>query len=64
MVPNRESKSSGSENTYPEDLTELDTIRVEIAEMAGQAVRWLVKKSLFALLLLAFTADFLVQFPA
>jgi DNA polymerase IV len=48
VVPNRESKSSGSENTYPEDLTELDTIRVEIADMAGHAVRWLVKKSLFA----------------
>jgi DNA polymerase-4 len=48
VVPDRESKSSGSENTYPEDLTELETIRAEIADMAGHAVRWLVKKSLFA----------------
>src|SRR5438034_49220 len=35
VVPNREAKSSGSENTYPEDLTDLDMIRAEIAEMAS-----------------------------
>ena len=27
VEPNREAKSSGSENTYPEDLTDLETIR-------------------------------------
>jgi DNA polymerase-4 len=48
VVPNRESKSSGSENTYPEDLVDLATIRTEIAEMAGHAVRWLARKTLFA----------------
>jgi DNA polymerase-4 len=48
VVPNRESKSSGSENTYPEDLTDLATIRAEIAEMAGHAVRWLARKTLLA----------------
>src|SRR5882757_6766885 len=30
VVPNREAKSSGSESTYPEDLTDLTTIREEI----------------------------------
>src|SRR5438034_7920465 len=35
VVPDRKAKSSGSENTYPEDLTDLDMIRAEIAEMAS-----------------------------
>src|SRR5262249_55165871 len=48
VVPNRETKSSGSENTYPEDLTDLDQIREEIADMAGHAVSWLARKSLLA----------------
>src|SRR5207244_709687 len=48
VVPNRETKSSGSENTYPEDLTDLDTIRGELAEMAGHVVSWLTRKSLLA----------------
>jgi len=47
-VPNREAKSSGSENTYPEDLTDIDTIRVEIAEMATHAISWLARKGLRA----------------
>jgi DNA polymerase-4 len=48
VVPNRETKSSGSENTYPEDLTGLAVIREEIAEMAAHAVAWLGRKALFA----------------
>ncbi len=48
VVPNREAKSSGSENTYPEDLTDLDTIRSEIAEMASHAISWLARKQLLA----------------
>src|SRR5215831_18767858 len=48
VVPNREVKSSGSENTYPEDLTDLDTIRHEIAEMASHAIAWLARQELFA----------------
>jgi DNA polymerase-4 len=48
VVPNRECKSSGSENTYPEDLTELARIRLEISEMAGQAAQWLARKALLA----------------
>src|ERR1700716_2194902 len=46
VVPNREAKSSGSENTYPSDLTDLDTIRAEIAEMASHAIGWLSGKAL------------------
>jgi DNA polymerase IV len=48
VVPNREVKSSGSENTYVEDLTDLDAIRTEIREMAASAVRWLVRRNLLA----------------
>jgi DNA polymerase-4 len=48
VVPNREAKSSGTENTYPEDLTDLETIRAEIAEMASHAIAWLARKTLVA----------------
>jgi len=48
VTPNREAKSSGSENTYPTDLTDIDTIRLEIAEMASHAIGWLARKQLLA----------------
>src|SRR5436309_8480298 len=48
VVANREAKSSGTENTYPEDLSDLDVIRTEIAEMAGHAISWLSRKQLLA----------------
>jgi DNA polymerase-4 len=48
VVPNRASKSSGSENTYPEDLTDIAVMREELREMAAHAVAWLVRKSLLA----------------
>jgi DNA polymerase-4 len=48
VVPNREVKSSGSENTYPEDLIDLASIRREIIEMASHAVGWLVRRRLLA----------------
>jgi len=48
VVPNREVKSSGSENTYPEDLTDIETIRHEIGEMAAHAFSWLARKQLLA----------------
>src|SRR5262245_11385031 len=48
VVPNREAKSSGSENTYPEDLTDIETIRTEIAEMAAHAISWLARKAMLA----------------
>jgi DNA polymerase-4 len=48
VTPNREAKSSGSENTYPEDLTDLATIRTEIAEMASHAISWLERRQMLA----------------
>src|SRR5262245_58074499 len=48
VTPNRETKSSGSENTYPEDLTDPKQIREEIADMAVGVVSWLERKSLLA----------------
>ena len=48
VVPNRAAKSSGSENTYTEDLTDLDIIRNEIVEMASRAIGWLSRKRLLA----------------
>ena len=48
VVAHRETKSSGSENTYPEDLTDLNTIRHEIHDMARHAVAWLERRSLLA----------------
>jgi DNA polymerase-4 len=48
VVPNREAKSSGSESTYPEDLSDLETVRTEIREMATHAIGWLVRRELLA----------------
>src|SRR2546421_1095358 len=48
VTPHREAKSSGSENTYPEDLTDIAMIREEILEMAGHAVGWLAREDLMA----------------
>ena len=48
VLPNRETKSSGSENTYSEDLTDLGQIREEIADMAASVVSWLARKSVLA----------------
>ena len=48
VVADSEPKSSGSENTYPEDLTDIDTIRAEVEEMARHAVAWLERRDLLA----------------
>jgi DNA polymerase-4 len=48
VVPHRDVKSSGSESTYPEDLTDLSVIRGEIADMARDAANWLDRRSLLA----------------
>ena len=48
VVAHRDVKSSGSENTYPEDLTDLETIRREVSEMAGHAARWLERRNLLS----------------
>jgi DNA polymerase-4 len=46
VVPHRASKSSGSETTYPEDLSDVNVIRHEIATMATEACRRLERKAL------------------
>ncbi|MGE3706093.1 MAG: DNA polymerase IV, partial [Vicinamibacterales bacterium] len=48
VVPHRETKSSGSETTYAEDLTSLQAIREQIQEMAVDAADWLASRGLFA----------------
>jgi len=48
VEPNRETKSSGSENTFAEDLSDIDAVRCEIADMAADAARWLVRRQLLA----------------
>ena len=46
VEPHHEPKSSGSENTYSQDLTDLNEIRLEVDEMARDAAEWLAKKQL------------------
>jgi DNA polymerase-4 len=41
VEPNHERKSSGSENTYSQDLTDINEIREEIDGMARDAAEWL-----------------------
>jgi DNA polymerase-4 len=44
VEPNRASKSSSSECTYAEDLSDLDRIRDEVAAMARENAEWLHEK--------------------
>jgi DNA polymerase-4 len=46
--PDRPSKSSSSETTYPEDLLDLPRIRDEIARLARDNVSWLHRKGIVA----------------
>src|SRR5918995_5589946 len=46
VEPDSEPKSSGSENTYASDLTDLVEIQTNIDEMARDAAGWLARKSL------------------
>ena len=46
VEPNRETKSSGSENTYAQDLTDINEIRQEIDGMARDAAEWLEQHEL------------------
>src|SRR5437016_9106963 len=48
VEPNRDSKSSSSECTYPEDLTDLERIREEIGGMARDNALWLGRKQIVA----------------
>ena len=46
--PNRETKSSGSERTYADDLTDPTQIETEVRRMAAQAADWLDRRQWFA----------------
>jgi DNA polymerase IV len=48
VSPNRPAKSSSSECTYAEDLTDIPRIRDEIAGMAREVAEWLVRRELTA----------------
>src|SRR5580765_4656275 len=48
VTPNRETKSSGSENTYAQDIIDLATVRDGVASMAADAARWLARRELLA----------------
>lgn len=48
VEPNRAAKSSSSECTYADDLTDLGRIQEEIAEMARDNATWLGRKGLLA----------------
>ena len=48
VTPDRPAKSSSSENTYAEDLTDLAAIRAEVARMARENADWLARKRLAA----------------
>jgi DNA polymerase-4 len=47
VEPNRETKSSGSEVTYSQDLTDILEMREEIDGMAREAAAWLERRQLF-----------------
>ena len=44
VVPDRESKSSSTENTYAEDLVDADAIRAELDRMARENADWLARR--------------------
>ena len=48
VEPNRESKSSSTENTYAEDLVDLERIRAELDRMARENAEWLTRRQLAA----------------
>jgi DNA polymerase-4 len=48
VVPDRESKSSSTENTYAEDLTDLEAMRAELDRMARENAEWLARRHLAA----------------
>ena len=48
VTPNRTAKSSGSERTYAEDLTDRETIQAELDRMVRQAAGWLERRERFA----------------
>ena len=48
VVPNQRAKSCSTEDTYAEDLTDVETMRAEVEAMARHDAAWLEKRGLFA----------------
>jgi DNA polymerase-4 len=48
VVSEYQPQSSGSESTFEHDLTDLDRIRTEVADMARHAAAWLARRQMFA----------------
>jgi DNA polymerase-4 len=48
VVAEHEPKSSGSENTFERDLTDVAVIRGEVRDMARDAAAWLERRALYA----------------
>jgi DNA polymerase-4 len=48
VIAEWEPKSSGSENTFAQDLTDPSEIRREVASMGRDAAGWLTRKALYA----------------
>jgi len=48
VTPHRESKSSGAERTYAQDLTDLRAIEQAVTDLASRASSWLVRRDLLA----------------
>jgi DNA polymerase-4 len=48
VEPNRPTKSSGSEETYETDLTDINEMRQEVTQMATDAADWLARRELLA----------------
>ncbi len=46
VEPHRATKSCGSENTFTEDLTDINEMKQEVDEMARNAAEWLARKDL------------------
>jgi DNA polymerase IV len=48
VVPEHDPKSSGSESTFPRDLTDSGEIRAEISALASDAAQWLMRHERYA----------------
>jgi DNA polymerase-4 len=48
VVPDRKAKSCGCEDTYAQDMLEMETIVAEVTRMAGKCTAWLERKGLLA----------------
>src|SRR5688572_1422493 len=48
VVAEREPKSSGSENTFERDVTDMDAIRANVSDMTKEVAEWLDRRGLYA----------------